>query len=66
MIYSITLSARRAARRHFEAERFRSLEVDHQLGFCLLLDRGQPASRPENATTAGQHFRRIAESMPTR
>jgi hypothetical protein len=33
-------------RRHFEAERFAVLRlIDHQLGFCLLLDRGQPASR---------------------
>jgi hypothetical protein len=67
MIYLITLSATASSVGGTSRPScFRSL-VDHQLGFCLLLDR--EVSRLlalENATTAGQHFRRIAESMATR
>src|SRR5215831_8963199 len=49
--------------RHFEAERFR-LITSSAFVSCWT-----EVSRPlalENATTAGQHFRRIVESMPTR
>ena len=39
-VYSITSSARASSvRRHFEAERLRGLEVDHQLELGRLLNR---------------------------